>query len=296
MEPLEQAEQTEAQPGVHQIYRVRVLHSSASETCTCSPATADGQALRLKPGDLVIVPTRYGKELARVQGTVSHAEEGGEHQQIERLATPQDLERFEENRKRAQGAFRACQEKIVQHHLEMKLVSAHYLMDEAKILFFFTADGRVDFRELVKDLVAVFKMRIELRQIGVRDEARVLGGIGVCGRDYCCHGITDKLKPVSIKMAKEQNLTLNSMKISGPCGRLLCCLAYEFDTYAEMKRHVPGEGGRVFVQNEMFKVTEVNIFTRVVRLSGEGGRVLDLPFERFRRDPESRHWQLIPEE
>jgi cell fate regulator YaaT (PSP1 superfamily) len=274
------------------LYRVRVLHSSASECCACSPAVANGKKLAV--GDLVIVPTRYGRELARVQGVVGPAKESDSNavQSVERLATAQDLERFEENKKRALNAFRVCQEKIAAHKLEMKLVSAHYLMDESKILFFFTSDGRVDFRELVKDLVSVFRMRIELRQIGVRDEARVLGGIGVCGRDYCCHGITDKLKPVSIKMAKEQNLTLNSMKISGPCGRLLCCLAYEYETYCESKRNVPSEGARLHYQNELFKVTEVNIFSRKVRMAGESGRVMDIPFDRFSRDPEDRHWQV----
>ena len=143
---------------------------------------------------------------------------------------------------REERAFALCREKIEARGLEMKLVSAHYLLDEQKILFFFTAENRVDFRELVKDLVSVFKMRIELRQIGVRDEARVVGGLGICGRALCCNAITDKLRPVSIKMAKEQNLTLNSMKISGPCGRLLCCLSYEFDVYREARQTLPVHG------------------------------------------------------
>ncbi|WP_461248179.1 regulatory iron-sulfur-containing complex subunit RicT, partial [Treponema sp. R6D11] len=140
--------------------------------------------------------------------------------------------------------FDICFKKIENHKLEMKLVLVHYLLEEPKILFFFTADNRVDFRELVKDLVSVFKMRIELRQIGVRDEARVLGGLGVCGRGYCCHCVSDKLKPVSIKMAKDQKLSLNSVKISGPCGRLMCCLFYEYSFYSEQQRALPQEGVR----------------------------------------------------
>ena len=226
---------------------VKILHSS--ETELCSP----GEGVRFEPGDFVVVETRYGKDLGQILGYVHEfnvrEEDGGGSQpslyDIVRIATEEDLTRFHENKAREAEAFSQCRQKIHQHKLDMKLVSAHYLLDEAKILFFFTADARVDFRELVKDLVTVFKTRIELRQIGVRDESRVLGGIGVCGRAYCCHSITDKLKPVSIKMAKVQNLSLNSMKISGPCGRLLCCLSYEFDTYSEERKRLPGEGYKI---------------------------------------------------
>jgi len=158
-------------------------------------------------------------------------------------------------------------------------VSAHYLLDEQKILFFFTAENRVDFRDLVKDLVAVFKMRIELRQIGVRDEARVLGGLGICGRVLCCNCVTDRLRPVSIKMAKEQNLTLNSMKISGPCGRLLCCLSYEFDVYREARQQFPPVGTRIPYDGEEFRVAEINVLARRVRFQAESGRILDLGFD-----------------
>jgi cell fate regulator YaaT (PSP1 superfamily) len=171
-------------------------------------------------------------------------------------------------------------------------VSAHYLVGEPKILFYFTAEARVDFRELVKDLVGIFKMRIELRQIGVRDEARVVGGVGVCGRTYCCHGVTDKLKAVSIKMAKEQNLTLNSMKISGPCGRLLCCLAYEYDTYKECRRGLPAEGARLRAAGQTLKVLDVNIFTRTLKLAGEDGKTLTMGFEAVGYDAQAGQWQV----
>ncbi len=163
------------------------------------------------------------------------------------------------------------------------------------MLFFFTADSRVDFRELVKDLVSVFKMRIELRQIGVRDESRVLGGLAVCGRDYCCHGITDKLNPVSIKMAKEQNLSLNSMKISGPCGRLLCCLSYEYDFYREEKRKMPSEGSRLKVRDEMVKISEVNILSKKIYLNSADGRLMVVPFEKVRCDEATKKWSIDSE-
>ena len=141
-------------------------------------------------------------------------------------------------------------------------------------MFFFTAENRVDFRELVKDLVSVFKSRIELRQIGVRDESRVVGGLGVCSRGFCCHTVSDKLKPVSIKMAKDQNLSLNSMKISGSCGRLLCCLAYEHLFYNEQRRLVPPENSRIFYKGETWKVMEVNVIQGCIRLTAEDGRII----------------------
>jgi cell fate regulator YaaT (PSP1 superfamily) len=211
---------------------------------------------------------------------------------IVRIATPSDMARVEENDVKEGRAFETCREKIDAHGLEMKLVSAHYLLDEQKILFFFTAENRVDFRELVKDLVSVFKTRIELRQIGVRDEARVVGGMGICGRALCCNSITDKLRPVSIKMAKEQNLTLNSMKISGPCGRLLCCLSYEFDVYKEARQAIPSMGTRVQFEGEEFRVTEMNVLARRVRFQSESGRVLDVGFESLSRDPRTNAWEL----
>ena len=243
-------------------------------------ASAD---MPLESGARVIAPTRYGKDLCTVLGTVKFPGfvRADDVVHIERLAAPADETRRTSDTEKERQAFQVCQEKIKAHGLPMKLVFAHYLFDESKVLFFFTADSRVDFRDLVKDLVAVFKMRIELRQIGVRDEARVVGGCGVCGRGLCCHGVTDKLVPVSIKMAKDQNLSLNSLKISGPCGRLLCCLAYEFGFYREARRSMPNEGTRINYDGTMFRVIEVNVPAGRLRLSGEDGRYLELRADQF---------------
>jgi cell fate regulator YaaT (PSP1 superfamily) len=211
---------------------------------------------------------------------------------IDRMATKEDYQRYLELTSMEEEALVLCREKVQAHGLDMKLVSAHYLFGESKIIFFFTAANRVDFRDLVKDLVGVFRIRIELRQIGVRDESRVLGGLAVCGRDFCCHAITDKLNPVSIKMAKEQNLSLNSTKISGPCGRLLCCLSYEYDFYTEEKRKLPAEGSRLKVQHELMKITEVNILSRKISLVGPEGRHLTIPFTAVHMNDETSRWEI----
>ncbi len=214
---------------------------------------------------------------------------------IDRLATPSDMNRYQEQSEKEDEAMRICREKIVLHKLDMKLVTAHFLLGEPKIIFFFTADVRVDFRELVKDLVSVFRIRIELRQIGVRDESRVLGGLAVCGRDFCCHSVTDKLNPVSIKMAKEQNLSLNSMKISGPCGRLLCCLSYEYDFYVEEKRNYPPEGSKLKVGYDLMKVHEVNILSKRIMLSGSEGRTLTIPQSAVFFNSDTKRWEIDKE-
>ncbi|MFA5698770.1 MAG: regulatory iron-sulfur-containing complex subunit RicT [Sphaerochaeta sp.] len=211
---------------------------------------------------------------------------------IDRLATPSDLARSQELLLQEDEAMRICREKIAERKLEMKLVTTHFLLGEPKIIFFFTADVRVDFRELVKDLVSIFKIRIELRQVGVRDESRVLGGLAVCGRDYCCHSITDTLNPVSIKMAKEQNLSLNSMKISGPCGRLLCCLSYEYDFYNEEKQLYPAQGSRLKVGGDLMKVTEVNILSKQITLSGSEGRIANLPQAALFFNDNTNRWEV----
>jgi cell fate regulator YaaT (PSP1 superfamily) len=267
------------------VYRVKIVHCSSTDLYTGEPD------LPLERGDLVVVCTRYGTELGRVQGRVT-TEGGRDLRPVLRKATTRDLETFEANRERESRAFRVCREKIAEHGLSMKLISAHYLLDEAKILFYFTAESRVDFRQLVRDLVGVFKKRIELRQIGVRDESRVVGGMGICGRTFCCHGVTDKLKAVSIKMAKEQNLTLNSMKISGPCGRLLCCLSYEHDTYRDLRRGLPQEGTRVRLGGRTHKVVDINVFLRQVKLDAEDGASLFVRFDGFRYDPEAQRWEV----
>ena len=237
----------------------------------------------LSPGSTVIVPTRYGKDLAQVIGPVRSKHDASDIVWIERSATKEDLEKAQQNHSLEKEAFAICKEKIENHQLEMKLVHVHYVLEEPKILFFFTAENRVDFRELVKDLVSVFKTRIELRQIGVRDEARVVSGLGICGRGYCCHSVSDKLKPVSIKMAKDQNLSFNSMKISGPCGRLLCCLSYEHAFYSEQARNVPQEGAKVIRDNETWIVTELNMVSGQIKLSHNDGRIITLASDRFER-------------
>ncbi|MCL2381297.1 MAG: hypothetical protein FWC64_06850 [Treponema sp.] len=260
------------------IYRLRLVYSRES-----FHAAWDGKML--EPGAVVLVPTRYGRDLAKVIGVIQ--KKAGQNPsniaRIEKIATSQDLSRAALNVQLEQEAFDICKERIEARKLEMKLVLVHYLLEEPKILFFFTAESRVDFRELVKDLVAVFKSRIELRQIGVRDEAREIGGLGVCGRGYCCHTVSDKLKPVSIKMAKDQNLSLNTMKISGPCGRLLCCLAYEHLFYGEQRRLIPSEGTKISWDNSLWKVAEVNVVMGKVKLSTEDGRTVQLPVSAFQK-------------
>jgi cell fate regulator YaaT (PSP1 superfamily) len=233
----------------------------------------------------VLVPTRYGRDLALVIGPIQRTDSQilSSAVRIERLATSEDLAKAAVNYKLERSAFEICKHKIEAHNLEMKLVSVHYLLEEPKILFSFTAESRVDFRELVKDLVSVFKTRIELRQIGVRDEARVIGGLGVCGRGYCCHTVSDKLKPVSIKMAKDQNMSLNSMKISGMCGRLLCCLAYEHAFYSEQLKVIPQEGCKITYDENTWRVQEVNVVTGNVTLAAEDGRQLQFPGSRFEK-------------
>ncbi|MDR2864284.1 MAG: hypothetical protein LBV68_01575 [Spirochaetaceae bacterium] len=249
----------------------------------------------LESGAQVIVPTRYGKDLARVLGPVKNLQtfSNAKITRIERLGTAEDKQRVEQNKEAERQALIICKEKIVVHKLQMKLVGVHYLLEDPKILFFFTADNRVDFRELVKDLVSIFKMRIELRQIGIRDESRISGGLGICGRDYCCHTISEKLKPVSIKMAKEQNLSLNSMKISGSCGRLLCCLAYEHDYYAEQRKFYPPEGYKLSWDAANWRVREVNVIIGLVTLDSEDGRQLMIPGKRFEKIENG--WRILKE-
>jgi cell fate regulator YaaT (PSP1 superfamily) len=260
------------------VYRLRLSYSN--ETFL---ATYPGEVLHC--GKQVLVPTRYGRDLAQVIGPLHCSNFQGYSGivRIERPASGEDMAKAAANKQQESAAFDICKQRIETHNLEMKLVSVHYLLEDPKILFFFTADSRIDFRELVKDLVGVFKTRIELRQIGVRDEARVVGGLGVCGRGYCCHTVSDKLKPVSIKMAKDQNLSLNSMKISGMCGRLLCCLAYEHAFYSEQRKTIPQEGCKLTYEGSTWKVQEVNIVTSVVSLANEDGRVLHVPGAHFEK-------------
>ena len=186
---------------------------------------------------------------------------------VVRPALPEDVQRAKENAEKEKKAFEICQEKIAAHKLEMKLVNVEYTFDNSKILFYFTADGRVDFRELVKDLASVFRTRIELRQIGVRDEAKMLGGLGICGRPFCCSQFLSDFQPVSIKMAKEQGLSLNPTKISGSCGRLMCCLKYEQELYEELLKVTPKVGAIVNTKEGKGVVTESNLLTGMLKVT-----------------------------
>ncbi|MDA3939113.1 MAG: regulatory iron-sulfur-containing complex subunit RicT [Spirochaetia bacterium] len=266
---------------------VKILHSSETQVCRMESAGY------VKRGDFILINSRYGKDLAIVLGPVKCIckSEKDKIEDIIRIADEKDISRYENNLVREKEALKLCKLKIIEHNLDMKLISSHYLLEESKILFFFTAESRVDFRDLVKNLVSIFKMRIELRQIGVRDESRVLGGLAVCGRNYCCNGVTDKLKPVSIKMAKEQNLSLNSMKISGPCGRLLCCLSYEYDFYLEEKHKYPSDGSRVFFEEDQFKVLDNNVITQKVSIVSTDGRFYTVPLE-YLSKKESGKWSI----
>ena len=232
----------------------------------------DPSSLKVEKGQMVVVETARGLEC----GTVCIANTDVPENQIIkplrktiRIATDEDVKRAAENRRKEKEAFDVCMKKIAEHKLDMKLVDVEYSFDGSKILFYFTADGRIDFRNLVKDLASVFKTRIELRQIGVRDEAKLLGGMGICGQPFCCMRFLNEFQPVSIKMAKEQGLSLNPVKISGVCGRLMCCLKYEQDVYEELIGLTPKVGSVVKTPDGEGIVEENNILggTVKVRLS-----------------------------
>lgn len=228
----------------------------------------DPAGLELKKGDEVIVETARGLEFGVLTSEVREADEKeivAPLKRIIRLADEKDKKQHEENQKKKERALALCQEKVDKHHLEMKLIDVEYTFDNSKIIFYFTADGRVDFRELVKDLAGVFKMRIELRQIGVRDEAKMMGGIGSCGRGLCCHTWLPDFEPVSIKMAKVQNLSLNPTKISGICGRLMCCLKFENDVYHELKKGMPDAGERIKTRDGLAVVVDANILENKIK-------------------------------
>ena len=224
----------------------------------------------VKRGDHVIVETARGIEYGTVVGDPKEVEDDKVIQPLKpvlRVATARDTEQENANKQKEREAFKICLEKIKKHKLDMKLIDAEYTFDNNKVLFYFTADGRIDFRELVKDLASVFKTRIELRQIGVRDETKIMGGIGICGRTLCCHAHLSEFVPVSIKMAKEQNLSLNPTKISGMCGRLMCCLKHEEETYEYLNRKLPNVGDYV-TTDDGFKgeVHSVNVLRQLVKV------------------------------
>ena len=225
---------------------------------------------KLNTGDRVIVETARGLECGEVatpNKTVDDAEISHPLKPLIRIATEKDLNHLAENKLKEKEAYRICEQKIANHKLEMKLVNVEYTFDNSKILFYFTADGRVDFRALVKDLASVFRTRIELRQIGVRDETKILGGIGICGRPLCCHSYLSEFIPVSIKMAKEQNLSLNPTKISGVCGRLMCCLKNEEETYEVLNSKLPNPGDYVTTSDGLKgEVHSVNVLRQQVKV------------------------------
>lgn len=256
---------------------------------------------QIKKGDRVIVETARGIEYGTVVLGVKDVKDEEINQPLKsviRMATEEDKHTEDKNREKEKEAFQICQEKIRKHNLEMKLINAEYTFDGNKVLFYFTADGRVDFRELVKDLAAVFRTRIELRQIGVRDETKIRGGIGICGRPLCCHTYLSEFAPVSIKMAKEQNLSLNPTKISGVCGRLMCCLTNEQETYEVLNSKLPAIGDTVTtpegLKGEVQSVSVLRQLVRVVvNLDGDEKevreyRVKELRFQSRRRKQDTR--------
>lgn len=234
----------------------------------------------IKKGDHVIVETARGIEYGTAVGDIRELEVEKINQPLKpviRIAKERDDKQQAENKIKEKEAFQICLEKIKKHNLEMKLIDTEYTFDNNKILFYFTADGRIDFRELVKDLASVFKTRIELRQIGVRDETKVLGGMGICGRALCCHTFLSEFAPVSIKMAKEQNLSLNPTKISGVCGRLMCCLKNEEETYEDLNRRLPNVGDYV-TTDDGYKgeVHSVNVLRQLVKVIVDTGDEKDI--------------------
>ena len=260
--------------------------------------------LELKAGDKVIVETARGVEFGSVVTGIKEVPDDQISQPLKpviRIATQDDVRREAKNREKEKDAFKICQEKIRKHGLEMKLIDAEYTFDNNKVLFYFTADGRIDFRELVKDLASVFRTRIELRQIGVRDETKILGGIGICGRPLCCHTYLTEFAPVSIKMAKEQNLSLNPTKISGVCGRLMCCLTNEEETYEELNSHLPSIGDYVTTPEKLKgEVQSVNVLRQTVKvivsLDNDEKEVRDYKVDELRFKPRRRKNNRVSKE
>ena len=232
----------------------------------------DPNGLKLTPGQNVIVETGKGLEFGtcvRANGFVPDESVVQPLRPVVRMATQEDEKQVNENRRREKEALRICQQLVERHELDMKLVQVEFSFDATKIVFFFTSEGRVDFRALVKDLAGIFRARIELRQIGVRDEARMLGGLGICGKPFCCHQFLDEFQPVSIKMAKTQNLSLNPTKISGTCGRLMCCLKYEQDAYEDAVKRCPKQDSFVECPDGVGNIASVNLLKEQVKVKIE---------------------------
>lgn len=223
----------------------------------------------LNAGDYVVVETSRGIECGTVTFGNREINDDGLNRPLKKIirpATAEDIAHLEDNRKKEEKAYGICLKKIIEHNLKMKLVTVEYTFDNNKILFYFTADGRVDFRELIKDLAGIFRTRIELRQIGVRDESKMLGGLGICGREFCCKGFLSDFQPVSIKMAKEQGMSLNPVKISGTCGRLMCCLKYEQEAYSDLLKKTPKIGAYVSTPDGKGTVVDQNLIKGILNV------------------------------
>ena len=243
----------------------------------CKAEEFDAGDLPFGAGDPVIVESDKGLVLGKALSAPQDTEKRfilKSPRKVVRKATPEDLEQFEKNQQLEKDAFQFCLEKVKDKNLHMKLIKTEVLLDRSKILFYFTAEKRVDFRELVKDLAAQFRMRIEMRQIGVRDEAKMICGVGSCGRELCCAKFLNRFELVSVKMAKEQNIALNPTKISGICGRLMCCLAYEYPTYMELKRDLPRVGKHIVTRSGKGKVIRQNVLNQTITVQlEEGGEI-----------------------
>ena len=258
----------------------------------------------IKRGDHVIVETARGVEYGRVVSGTKEVKDEEVVQPLKpviRVATEQDRKTVEKNRQKEKEAFKICQEKIRKHRLEMKLIDAEYTFDNNKVLFYFTADGRIDFRELVKDLAAVFRTRIELRQIGVRDETKIRGGIGICGRPLCCSTYLTEFAAVSIKMAKEQNLSLNPSKISGVCGRLMCCLTNEEETYEVLNSQLPSVGDTVTTKDGLTGVVHSLSVLRsqvkvIVNLENDEKEIREYKADEIKFKPRKKKQKVSKEE
>ncbi|MBN2097617.1 MAG: stage 0 sporulation family protein [Candidatus Omnitrophica bacterium] len=261
-------------------FSIKDLSAEAGIQPVGQPAAQSAELAKVKAGDYVIIEADRGKEYGQV---ISEAELVPESEieaplrKVIRAASRDDLRQIQENKKQTKEAIETCTQKITEHKLEMKLVDAEFSFDRSKFIFYFTAEGRVDFRELVKDLARQFKARIELRQIGVRDEARLFGGYGSCGRMLCCKSFLKDFEPVTVRMAKDQNLPLNPAKISGVCGRLMCCLGYEYQVYKELLKDLPKPGEIVNTKEGKAKVISVNPLKRKVIVEvGEEPRQIEI--------------------
>lgn len=262
---------------------------------------------KLEKNDSVIIPTKFGNDYAVVLDSTDEFSKAcncsnnsdckiDENQQVSfiiRKATCEDDKTFNDNKKKIPEVKAFFNEKVEYHKLDMKYIDAHFLTGDNKLIIFFTSEKRVDFRDLVKSLVEKYKTRIELRQLRPREESMLIGGLGVCGRDYCCHSIkTGSCDSVTIKMAKEQNLSLNSIKISGPCGRLLCCLGFEYEQYVDEKKFYPSIGTTIKVGDEIMRVTEVNIINSSVRVKSDDNRFITIPYSALSNNAQNNRWNL----